>query len=155
MSLVQDPDNGLLYGTTEYGGINHTGVLFSYDISASTYTKLLDFTGPNGAYPCGSLTLVKDTSIYTGLKKISGAVSGVKVYPNPSNTYINIAINNFQNKIEYIYLYNQLGALVLSQNLTNSITTIPVSSLAVGIYHYRIMDNKQSSVKEGNVVIIR
>jgi len=60
--LVQDPDNGILYGATAYGGDSDKGILYSYDTTTSTYKKLLDFNGDNGAVPI-SLTLVKDTSV--------------------------------------------------------------------------------------------
>lgn len=43
--------NGKLYGTTEKGGTNGVGVIFSFDPSTSTYTKLQDFDGTNGANP--------------------------------------------------------------------------------------------------------
>jgi uncharacterized repeat protein (TIGR03803 family) len=49
-SLIQ-ASNGKLYGMTFGGGINGYGVSFSYDLSASTYTKLVDFDGSNGSNP--------------------------------------------------------------------------------------------------------
>ncbi len=82
-SLIRDPDKGLLYGTTIYGGSAGYGVLFSYDVTTNTYTKLLDFTGSNGSYPV-SLTLV-DTAIHLGVNTINIPLGSIKVYPNPSN----------------------------------------------------------------------
>ena len=54
-SLVQ-ASNGMLYGMTAYGGTNMNcyngcGLVFTYNLSTSTYTKLLDFTGITGIYP--------------------------------------------------------------------------------------------------------
>jgi uncharacterized repeat protein (TIGR03803 family) len=43
--------NGKLYGTALEGGANGFGVLFEYDMAASTYTKKVDFTGANGQSP--------------------------------------------------------------------------------------------------------
>ena len=48
-SLMQASD-GKLYGMTSYGGSGSYGVIFSYDPSSSTYTKLMDFDGTNGAF---------------------------------------------------------------------------------------------------------
>ena len=62
-SLVQASD-GKLYGTTFFGGINNYGVIFSFDPSSSTYTKLKDFDYDNGVYPYGSLVQADDGKLY-------------------------------------------------------------------------------------------
>jgi uncharacterized repeat protein (TIGR03803 family) len=41
--------NGKLYGSTLFGGTSNRGGLFEYDPGATTITKRIDFTGPNGA----------------------------------------------------------------------------------------------------------
>jgi uncharacterized repeat protein (TIGR03803 family) len=49
-SLLQASD-GKLYGMTHRGGSSDVGVIFSFDLSTSTYIKLKDYTGANGALP--------------------------------------------------------------------------------------------------------
>ena len=49
-SLMQASD-GKLYGMTTNGGSSTLGVIFSFDPSSSTYTKLKDYDGANGANP--------------------------------------------------------------------------------------------------------
>ena len=44
-------NDGKLYGMTASGGSSGFGVIFSFDPSSSTYTKLKDFDGTNGANP--------------------------------------------------------------------------------------------------------
>ncbi len=44
------PDS-LLLGMTERGGSADSGIIYRYDLRTSTFTKLLDFTGPNGSEP--------------------------------------------------------------------------------------------------------
>jgi len=39
--------NGLLYGTTELGGIDNSGVLFTYNTTTETYTKIFNFLVDN------------------------------------------------------------------------------------------------------------
>ncbi|HSN09776.1 MAG TPA: choice-of-anchor tandem repeat GloVer-containing protein, partial [Hanamia sp.] len=56
--------NGKLYGMTVYGGSSDNGVLFSFDPSTSTYTKVLDFDGINGSNPYGSLVQKNDGKLY-------------------------------------------------------------------------------------------
>ncbi len=48
--------NGYLYGLTTGGGANNHGVIFSFDPSANTYTKLYDFSTSDGTAPLGNLT---------------------------------------------------------------------------------------------------
>ena len=62
-SLIQASD-GKLYGMTLRGGSNDRGVIFSFDPSASAYTKLQDFDGTNGENPRGSLVQASDGKLY-------------------------------------------------------------------------------------------
>src|SRR3984885_3724524 len=51
-NLMQASD-GKLYGMTNGGGSSSYGVIFSFDPSSSSYTKLKDFDGINGGHPSG------------------------------------------------------------------------------------------------------
>ena len=62
-SLIQARD-GKLYGMAYGGGSNDGGVIFSYDLASSTYTKLKDFDFTNGSYPYGSLFQASDGKLY-------------------------------------------------------------------------------------------
>ncbi len=48
--------NGLIYGSTEYGGASDMGVVFSINPQTGAYTKLHDFTGVDGKNPRSGLT---------------------------------------------------------------------------------------------------
>lgn len=94
-----DPSGGLtegvdgkLYGMTRGGGLYSAGVIFSFDVNTSTYTKLKDFNTVDGNYPVGSLTLATDGKFY-GLTHSGGSQnSGVIFSFNPlTNLYIKIA----------------------------------------------------------------
>jgi uncharacterized repeat protein (TIGR03803 family) len=56
-------NDGKLYGTTAKGGNRFDGVIFSFDPSTSTYTKLKDFDF-NGINPWGSLMQASDGKLY-------------------------------------------------------------------------------------------
>ena len=62
-NLVQ-ASNGKLYGMTNSGGSSQVGVIFSYDLSTSTYTKLYDFDNANGANPNGNLMQAGNGKLY-------------------------------------------------------------------------------------------
>ncbi|MBC3759099.1 VCBS repeat-containing protein, partial [Hyunsoonleella sp. SJ7] len=56
--------NGVLLGLAFNGGSQGMGVLFRFDTNNNSYTKLIDFTGTNGAYPRGSLIKANNGKFY-------------------------------------------------------------------------------------------
>ncbi len=73
-TLIQGSD-GRLYGTTEFGGLNDHGVIFSFDgVSLQRkLIKLMDFDGlAKGANPTGNLLLASNGRLY-GMTKNGGA----------------------------------------------------------------------------------
>ena len=84
-SLLQASD-GKLYGMTSAGGSNDSGVIFSYNLLSSTYTKLKDFGGADGTGPNGSLMQASDGKLY-GVTGGGGSYSdGVIFSFNPSTS---------------------------------------------------------------------
>jgi uncharacterized repeat protein (TIGR03803 family) len=84
-NLVQ-ATNGKLYGMTAYGGSSEIGVIFSFDPSSSTYTKLKDCDGTNGAYPSGSLIKADNGKLY-GMTPYGGSSGyGVIFSVDPSSS---------------------------------------------------------------------
>jgi uncharacterized repeat protein (TIGR03803 family) len=76
--LVQ-ATNGKLYGLTSGGGAYGSGVLFSYDISLSTYTDEYDFQQTDGEYAQGSLLQAADGKLY-GLTLYGGINSSGNIF---------------------------------------------------------------------------
>lgn len=56
-------DGTFLYGTTYYGGTNNSGTIFRIKPDGTEYSKLFDFSSPNGRRPVGSL-ISDDTFLY-------------------------------------------------------------------------------------------
>ena len=80
--LVQ-ASNGLLYGTSFYGGKNNTGSIFGFYYSDSTYTDTLLYsfgTGTDGQNPHGSFTVGANNTLYAttlnGGSSDSGTIIG-------------------------------------------------------------------------------
>ncbi len=82
-SLMQAGD-GKLYGMTYFGGSNDVGVIFSFDPSSSTFTKLKDFDYANGATPFGSLMQATDGKLYGMTNANGGSSNGVIFSFDPS-----------------------------------------------------------------------
>jgi uncharacterized repeat protein (TIGR03803 family) len=75
--LVQGA-NGLLYGTTQNGGMYGDGTIFSLSTNG-TLTTLVSFDGTNGAMPVASL--VQDTNgVFHGTTKLGGSNSAGTVF---------------------------------------------------------------------------
>jgi uncharacterized repeat protein (TIGR03803 family) len=86
--------NGLLYGVTDYGGSSSDGVLYSFNISGSIYTALVNFNGTNGSGPRGSLYQAINGKIY-GTTQFGGTSSnGVVFSYDPVSTSFSV-LNNF------------------------------------------------------------
>ncbi len=69
-SLIQGTDKKL-YGMTYRGGSYDFGVVFSFDLSTSVYSKLRDFNGYDGGFVYGSLIQGKNGKLY-GMSNAGG-----------------------------------------------------------------------------------
>jgi len=80
--------NGKLYGMTTFGGIHNMGVIFEYDYTTNTYSRVYDFKGVDGSYPYGSLTEVSNGKLY-GMARQNGIVGDGVIfeYDYLTNTY--------------------------------------------------------------------
>jgi Secretion system C-terminal sorting domain len=86
---------------------------------------------------------------------LSDSKSEYNVYPNPANTQVTIELNtNAINHGDYFYLYNGLGQLIEKDLLTNTISTIPISGFAIGMYYYRMVNHEQNLIKSDKLLII-
>ena len=87
--------NGKLYGTTENGGANGSGVLYEFDPATNTYSVKVNFIKVLGNYPISALTLGSNGKLY-GTTLTGGSSSsdrGVIFEYDPStNTYTKLYI---------------------------------------------------------------
>ncbi len=56
--------DGKLYGMTPLGGAFSDGIIFRFDVTNNSFTKLFDFNGGNGSNPRGSLMQASSGIIY-------------------------------------------------------------------------------------------
>jgi len=77
-----------------------------------------------------------------------------KVYPNPANTLLNVQVDLEQGQVAQICLYNSLGQLVQCMELRDNLSTLSTSSLAAGIYYYRIIDETGAVLKADKQMIV-
>lgn len=86
--------NGMLYGLTFGGGTSGNGVLFKYDPVTNALTKKIDFIGPNGTMPNGSLILANDGKLY-GTTLVGGSIGNGTIFQFDPVTDIHTVKINF------------------------------------------------------------
>jgi len=93
-----------------------------------------------------------DASCTDAVKEVD-ANEEVFIYPNPANNEFYIQINA-NVTCSTLNLYNVFGALVCSTKITsNNINAITVSDYVNGFYTYQLINDKQSIVSKGKLVI--
>jgi uncharacterized repeat protein (TIGR03803 family) len=123
-------NDGKLYGTTSAGGINNLGVIFSFDITTSTYAKMFDFDNTHGAAPMGDLMQSTDGNLY-GTTSAGGAYgSGVVFRFDPVGLSCTV-MNNFDGVSGSAPLS---GALTWINTKAATGILTPVSNLALSVY---------------------
>jgi uncharacterized repeat protein (TIGR03803 family) len=104
-------DNGFIFGTTTYGGINGFGTLFKFDYTTNAFSKILDFNGSNnGKYPNSSLMKAANGKLYGDTKRGGTLDKGSIFEFDPIN-------NNFSKKID-------LDGLIIGDSLIGSMVQL-------------------------------
>ncbi len=109
---LMQASNGLLYGVTSKGGAQDGGVLFSFNTSTSSYSKLHDFTFITGIEPDGGLVEQSPGVLY-GVTYRGGSVVDFGVlysYSIVGNSYLSLIDFNGSNG------KNPRGSLCLTPN---------------------------------------
>lgn len=69
------------------------------------------------------------------------------IYPNPTTGELTLALGDSNFNLAQLTVYNSLGQQVLSQQLTNTQTTVSMDDLAPGVYVVRVDCDGQSKAK--------
>jgi hypothetical protein len=90
----------------------------------------------------------------TGTVTLTSEQATISIFPNPSNTFINIENHTSDIKMQEVSVFNILGAMVYKMEVTdnNSLQRMNVSSFAPGTYSLRIMTDKGFVVKKFEVL---
>lgn len=132
---------------TSYTWMPSGGNGLTANVSPTT-TTVYTVTVADGACTA-SATVTQNVNTCTSLQTLTSNTANM--YPNPNTGLVNIALSADLMNGSSIVVYDALGKLVLSQNLTNEVNAINTSKLEAGIYMYTIINNNQT-VKVGRMI---
>lgn len=128
-----------------------------YKILSSLATDEVLNIGVSQAYRSDATGLITPLTSGTGTLMAIGASVGIMenlysgnvlVSPNPTNGLLNISFNSIPQNTK-IELYNSIGALVLTEVMSNKNNTINASELSNGIYFLKVIEaNKLVAAKK-------
>lgn len=129
-SLMQaSADGGLLYGTTNGGGIYNSGTVFSYNISLGIETVVHSFNGNYGSAPRGDL-------IEVDLPAATNTNNGFSIFPKPSSGQFTLQIYNYPNSYsnDSVEVYNVLGQKIYHSVLSGMQNFVDIANANAGMY---------------------
>jgi hypothetical protein len=83
----------------------------------------------------------------TSIAESDHSLNGVSIYPNPTNTFINIDMGNSNNLPYLIRLFNTNGMLILEEEIYQSKQKIEINNFARGLYNLIIYSGSKTITK--------
>jgi hypothetical protein len=81
---------------------------------------------------------------FVGIKPNGAIASGVFVFPNPTQSYINIRRDDFKTRSNFT-IFNAMGQVVMQGTLDGEVDLINLSNLSVGMYILEIKEKTKKS----------
>ena len=98
-----------------------------------------------GDFGCGFTQYFK-VGTPTNIKNVAAAQDfAVQAYPNPANTLVNIVIEGKQINAGQLLVIDNIGRVVMVQDMHANTSAVNTSSLANGVYTMKIFPNKNES----------
>ena len=137
IALTGSPSGGV------YSGSNVASGAFTPGAAAGTFVQSYAYTNTlTGCSNTSTSSIV--LSICLGLNSTSAKISGLFVYPNPSNGEFTVELNNGINKT--IQVTDVAGRVVLTTTSLNDKVNVNINNLTNGIYFVKIVSNNVTEV---------
>jgi len=125
--------------TSTGGSASGTGGSASYSVG-QVFSKTN--TGTNGSVAEGVIQPF-EISIVNSIKEVKGIVLLASVYPNPTNDYLILKIEDLDNSTYTFQLYDMNGRNIQIKEITDNETSIDMSNLAPSTYFLKVTKAKQ------------
>jgi hypothetical protein len=134
--------------------------LLSFSVQAQTSHQVLSATGGDASGSGGTVAYSVGQIVYTTSTGTTGSVAqgveqayeissvGIKetalnislsIFPNPTNDFLTLKVEDYNNEALSYYLIDEQGKLVLNQQITNQDTQVAMSTLARGAYFINVL----------------
>ena len=139
-------------GGTKYDDVRSIFVDASNNVyTAGNYTGIVDLDPDAGVFNLNSDTVyggfyiqkLSQTSV--GIKE-NQQFNGISIYPNPSSTFLNISINNYNDEAVTLQVLNSLGEVLIEEALSSSHSKLNIHHLISGMYFIKISQKEKHSV---------
>jgi hypothetical protein len=122
------------------GNASGNGGTVSYSVGQITYQT---HTGTNGSVAEG-VQLPYEISVVTAIDETKGINLSVTAYPNPTNDYLTLSIDEFDITNLSYQLYDMNGKLLQNEKIMGNQTSIAMSNLVPAIYFVKVIQvNKE------------
>jgi len=117
-----------------------SGGAASYSVGQLVYTTN---EGANGSVAQG-VQQPFEISVVTGIKEAKGISLSVSAYPNPTNDYLTIKVDNYKTANLQYMVYDINGKLLQTVNCTGNETSINIQDYPVSNYFVKIFDSEKA-----------
>ena len=125
---------------TSGGDASGSGGSSSYSVGQLFYHT---YSGTEGSAAEG-VQQPYEISIHIGIENTEGIQLLCKIYPNPTQDYLNLIVDNYDISNLSFQLYDITGKLIVQKRITNIETKINMLSLAPAVYFLRVLDQDKS-----------
>lgn len=129
------------------GDATGSGGSSAYSIGQVVYTT---HTGSNGSVAQG-VQQPYEISVVTGLAEAVNINLQLKVYPNPTNDFLNLVAEEFNNQSLSYILFDINGQILQNQKLSEKETTISMEFLVPATYFLKVL-NEQEEIKTFKII---
>lgn len=129
-------------------------VSYLWDTGSTTNSIVINPSATNNYMAIGtssngckvSATITQSVSACAGINVVNTNFSNLNVYPNPSNSLINVEFLVFNNELYKIEILNSLVQVLQTTNLQQPKTQLNIKELPSGIYQLKISEGSTQKV---------
>ncbi len=130
------------------GDASGNGGTVSYTVGQVAFLNITESTG----YVLQGVQQPYEIYLVTGIEKANGVSLDCIIYPNPVQEHLQLKIQGLSWEKLHWGIYDSGGKLLKSENISNSLSTIPVADLAQGIYLFLVSDKQKGVIKTFQII---
>jgi hypothetical protein len=131
-------------GGGTYSGNGVSGTTFTPSIAGiGSHYVTYTYTDSNTCSSSDSTLIVVESCV--GIDEAKG-LSGVNIYPNPTNNVINVSLDNITTAVNFTLTSIDGKVIYQANNVNDTKTAIDISNNAKGVYFLKVEANNQQNI---------